>query len=74
MLVEGLNDSTGEWYQIKQCPSGINGPIEWKVFDCNVIIPTNTTAIVLTLNAGWSSEPNKNAVTTFDAIHAYKKL
>jgi hypothetical protein len=74
MLVEGFNDSTGEWYQIEQCPSGINGPIEWKVFDCKITIPTNTTAMVLTLNAGWSSQTNKDAVTMFDAIHAYKTI
>ena len=74
ILVEGFNDSTGEWYRIEQCPSGINGPIEWKVFDCKVTVPTNTTAMVVTLNAGWSSQINKNAITTFDAIHAYKTI
>jgi len=74
ILIEGFNDSTGEWYTIKQCPSGINGPIEWKLFDCKVTIPTNTTAMVLTLNAGWSSQIDKNAITTFDAIHAYKTI
>jgi len=74
IMVEGFNNSTEEWYIIKQCPSGINGPIEWKVFDCKVTVPTNTTAMVVTLNAGWSSQINKNAITTFDAIHAYKTI
>ena len=74
IVVEGFNDSTGKWYTINQCPSGINGPIEWKVFDCKVTIPINTTTMVVTLNAGWSSQINKNAITTFDAIHAYKTI
>ena len=74
IIVEGFNNSTEEWYIINQCPSGINGPIEWKVFDCKVTVPTNTTAMVVTLNAGWSSQINKNAITTFDAIHAYKTI
>jgi hypothetical protein len=72
--LQGYNNSTEDWFQIKQCPSGTNGPLKWKVFDCKVTIPTNTTAIVLTLNAGWSSQINKNAITTFDAIHAYKTI
>jgi hypothetical protein len=72
ILLEGYDNSTGEWYQIDQCPAGTNGPLKWEVFDCKITIPTNTTAMILTLNAGWSSEMNENAVTSFDAIHAYK--
>ena len=74
ILVEGFDDSTGEWYQIEQCPAGTNGPLEWKIFDCEITIPTNTTAMIVTLNAGWSSQVDKDAITTFDAIHAYKKI
>jgi hypothetical protein len=74
ILLEGYNNGTEEWYQIEQCPAGTNGPLKWEVFDCKITIPTNTTAMALILNAGWSSEMNKNAVTTFDAIHAYKTI
>jgi hypothetical protein len=74
ILIQGYNNNTEEWYQIEQCPSGTDGPLKWDVFHCEITIPTNTTAMVVTLNAGWSSQINKNAVTTFDAIHAYKVL
>ena len=74
IVIEGLDSGIGEWYRIKLCPAGINGPIEWKVFDCEIKVPTNTSAIVVTLNAGWSTQPDKNAITTFDAIHAYKTV
>jgi len=72
IALQGYNDITGEWYQITQCPASTNGPLEWKLFDCKITIPINTTAMMVTLNAGWSSQPNKNAITTFDAIHAYR--
>jgi hypothetical protein len=74
ILLYGFNNSTGDWYQIEQCPAGTNGPLKWDVFDCKITIPTNTTAMVLILNAGWSSKINENAVTSFDAIHAYKRI
>lgn len=72
ILLEGYNSSTDLWYQIEQCPVGTNGPLKWKIFDCKITIPADTTSILLTLNAGWSSQSDKKAVTTFDAIHAYK--
>lgn len=74
ILVEGYNNSSGEWYQIEQCPAGTDGPFKWEIFDCKITVPTNTTAMMLTLNAGWSSQINENAVTLFDAIHVYKNL
>jgi hypothetical protein len=74
ILLEGYNNSVGEWYQIEQCPAGTNGPLNWEIFDCKITVPTNTTAMILTLNAGWSSQIAENAVTSFDAIHVYKIL
>jgi hypothetical protein len=56
ILLEWYNESSQDWYQIVQCPSGINGPMEWKDFDCRVTIPPETDAMVLILNAGWSSQ------------------
>ena len=37
--------------------------------DCILIIPENTTKIRAVLNAGWSSQPNKEATTWFDGIN-----
>jgi aldose sugar dehydrogenase len=70
---QGYNESSEVWYPLTtQCPSGTNGPLEWKEFRCNITIPANTTKIIPVLNAGWSSEEGKQAVTLFDVIHLYK--
>jgi hypothetical protein len=67
--LEGFNETTKVWYQIKQCPSGKNGPLEWQEFSCIITIPENTTKIRPVLNAGWSSQAGKEATTWFDAIN-----
>jgi len=67
--LEGFNETTKVWYQIKQCPSGKNGPLEWQEFNCVIIIPQNTTKIRPVLNAGWSSQAGKEATTWFDGIN-----
>jgi hypothetical protein len=72
IVMEGYNDTSQLWYQIKQCPEGINGPLEWNLFSCLTQIPEKTTKIRLILNAGWSSDPNKEATTWFDALYLAK--
>jgi hypothetical protein len=69
IVLEGFNQTSKSWYQIVQCPSGINGPLQWEGYICEITIPNNTTQIRPVLNAGGASEPNKDAVTWFDAIH-----
>jgi aldose sugar dehydrogenase len=69
IALEAFNETSGEWYQFEQCPSGTDGPLEWQVSSCEVTIPANTTKIRLVLNAGWSSQQNREAVTFFDAIN-----
>jgi hypothetical protein len=70
--LEGFNESSQKWYQIVQCPSGINGSLAWKEFDCKIEIPQNITKLRSALNAGWSSQDGEKAVTSFDAIHLYR--
>ena len=70
--LEAFNVSSQEWYQIVQCPSGINGSLSWKEFDCKIKIPQNITKIRPTLNAGWSYREGEKAVTSFDAIQLYR--
>lgn len=72
IAVGGYNESSRQWYQIIQCPPGTNGPLEWKAFVCKIIIPPETKTIDVILNAGWSSQPNKKAVTLFDVMHVYR--
>jgi hypothetical protein len=69
IAMEGYNETSKKWYQISQCPSGTNGPLEWKEFRCDIAIPTNTTQIRPVLNAGWSSQQGKEAITWFDDIN-----
>jgi aldose sugar dehydrogenase len=72
IVLEGFNETSQRWYQIKQCPAGINGPLEWKEFSCLTQIPEKTTKIRPVLNAGWSSDPKNEATTWFDSPHMTK--
>ena len=72
IVLEGYNEKSKQWNQIEQCPTGTSGPLEWQEFDCKITIPEDTLAIVVTLNAGWSSNVNAKADTLFDAIHLYR--
>jgi hypothetical protein len=67
VLLEGFNEHSGKWYQIEQCPAGIEGRLQWAQFSCVITIPENTTKVRPVLNAGWSSEP-KVARTWFDDL------
>jgi aldose sugar dehydrogenase len=69
VVLEGFDQVTRHWNRIKECPSGVNGPIEWKEYECYVIIPKNTTKIRTVLIAGWSSNQEEQAITWFDTIY-----
>lgn len=73
IVLQGFNQITDQWYQMIQCPSGINGPLEWREFSCTVTIPSNTTKIRSILNAGWSSKSGEEATTWFDSINLLTK-
>src|SRR5437867_4827789 len=72
IALEGFNESSKIWYQISQCPSGINGPLKWGEFSCFITIPDNITKIRPVLNAGWSSQLGKEASTWFDLLYMIK--
>jgi Carbohydrate binding domain len=72
--VEGYDQISTKWNQIVQCPSGTNGPLQWKEFSCKITIPTGISQIRPVLNAGWSSQPGKEAVSLFDAISFTKAV
>jgi hypothetical protein len=73
ILLEGFNETSQRWYKINQCPSGVNGPVEWQEFSCVIEIPENTTKIRPVLNAGWSSDPKRVARTWFDEVYLKKQ-
>jgi len=66
---EGFDETLKKWTGIKQCPPGINRSLEWHEFSCELTIPNNITKIRPVLNAGWSSQPNKEATTWFDDVY-----
>jgi len=72
VVLEGFDQVTRHWNRIKECPSGVNGPIEWKEYNCYVKIPKNTTKIRPVLNAGWSSKQEGQAITWFDTIYVIR--
>jgi hypothetical protein len=69
VALEGFNENSRVWHQLVQCPSGINGALEWYEFSCIILIPENTTKIRAVLNAGWSSDAKNEATTWFDGIN-----
>jgi aldose sugar dehydrogenase len=70
IATEGYNETSKRWYQfVTQCPSGTNGPLRWRGFSCAITIPANTSKIRPVLNAGWSSQPGKEAVTLFGPLY-----
>jgi hypothetical protein len=69
VVIEGSNETSDSWYQILQCPIGINGPSKWKTFNCELTIPKDTNIIRPVLNGGWSSQKNQQGITWFDAMY-----
>lgn len=73
VILDGYNETSKEWYRINQCPSvNVNGPLEWQEFSCGITVEANTTKIRPILNAGWSSQPNREATSWFDSIYLTK--
>jgi hypothetical protein len=71
--LEGYNETSKGWHELNpQCPFGTDGPLEWHEFSCMITIPKDIGKIRPVLNAGWSSQLGKEAVTLFDAIDVSK--
>ena len=68
IVIEASNKTSTQWYQLIQCPTGYDKPLDWREFKCKVTIPADVTMLRLALNAGWSSESKEEAKTWFDAL------
>ena len=68
IVVYGSDESTKSWEELLQCPSGKTGLLERSTFECNILVSSNISKIRPILNAGWSSEDNKEASTTFSEL------
>lgn len=71
--LEGFNETANHWYYINQCPSaGLNGRIEWQEFSCGYTIEANTSKVRPVLEAGWSNQSSRRAITWFDLLYLTK--
>jgi hypothetical protein len=70
--IEGYNETSGEWRELGQIPSGQTGTSDWKEYKQILTIPENITKIGFVLNAGWIKDQEVgNATTWFDDISVY---
>ena len=69
VVLEGFNTTKNDWVQVKQCPSGIDGPFEWHRYVCHFSPEPSISKLRLILNAGVTSEAGKEAITYFDGIY-----
>ena len=65
VVLEGFNTTKNDWVQVKQCPSGIDGPFEWHRYVCHFSPEPSISKLRLILNAGVTSEAGKEAITYF---------
>jgi len=72
LTLKGFNETSSNWQELIECPTGTNGPLEWITRICQITIPSNVTKIAPVLDAGWSSGRDKVARTWFDAISISK--
>src|SRR5919202_4910356 len=71
--LEGYNQTSNKWSSLKtQCPAGTKGPLEWHEYSCVLTVPKGIIKIRPILNAGWSSQPSKAAITLFGNMRVSK--
>jgi hypothetical protein len=71
--LDGFNETSKQWYFIDNCPTfALSGSMDWQEFNCGFTMEGNTTKVRPVLVSGWSSEPQKEAITWFDSISLTK--
>ncbi|ALI37570.1 Soluble aldose sugar dehydrogenase YliI precursor [Candidatus Nitrosocosmicus oleophilus] len=63
--ISGFNETSEKWFQIIQCPEGLDGPLELSRFVCPFTVPENVTKIQPIFQSGWSNESGQKAETIF---------
>jgi hypothetical protein len=66
---QGFNEISQNWTNVGHCPKSVNGPLEWKAFNCEITIPENVNRIRPILFNGWSSTPTNSGITWYDDIY-----
>jgi len=69
VVLEGFNKTAKHWNQIKYCSPLTDAPLEWQEYSCIYTVPDKITKIRPVLNAGWSSQPGKEATTWYDSVY-----
>lgn len=70
--LEGYNNTSNNWYEIEKCPSVTNASPDWNEYKCVITIESNVSKVRPVLNAGWTSEVGRPAITWFDSIYMIK--
>jgi len=73
IIISGFNETNGKWFQILQCPEGLDGPLELNRFVCPFTVPENVTKIQPIFQSGWSSELGSKAETKFGNFFVIKR-
>jgi aldose sugar dehydrogenase len=71
ILIEGFNESSKKWGEILKCPFA-KSLLEWNESMCSMTIENNVTKVRPVFNAGWSSQPGREAITWFDFLYMTK--
>jgi aldose sugar dehydrogenase len=71
--IEGYNSETSLWEHMRYCTDNLNGPMEWKKFDCVLNIPDKISKIRPIINGGYSSDSDEEAVSYFANIGVVDK-
>ena len=70
--LQGFNETSKHWYQVEKCPSDTNESLDWNEYLCIITVEPNVTKVRAVLNAGWSSQVGRQAVTWFDSLYMVK--
>lgn len=73
IVISGFNESSEEWSQILQCPSGMDGPMDLNRFVCKFTVPNNITQLQPIFQTGWSNKPGQKAETMFGKFFIIKE-
>ena len=73
ITIEGYNNETSLWERMSYCANNLKGPMEWKKFDCILIIPEKVSKIRPIVNGGYSSDSGQGAVSYFANIGVVEK-
>ena len=64
-----FNETSKNWSEVEKCPPSINKSLDWNEYECVITVEPNVTKARAILNAGWTSQAGREAVTWFDSLY-----